>query len=197
MIERGRAKARVLLGRGQVECGPALLAQVSGVLEGKGHFVLEFASKRHLKAIIRYVLRRQSWNPFDHTPYEFVEMNLDFHPTWMQERLSEAMFHVKRKRTVSHFRLPFLKRAVPAKLLAAMDGICQPTGALWQLTPSVFVQCTAENQGTSSPSQRLFRCPDCGHDGLDEHPEMVACRICGGFWPIEDGIYNFKLSSPV
>ena len=171
---------------------PTLLTEIARVMAGQGTFVLEFASKRHLKAIARYALRRQAWNPFDPEPVEFVDMNFDFHPAWMRDRLAEAMFHVKHQRTVSHFRLPLLKRWIPAAGLAALDGFCQPTGAWWQLTPSVFVQSQREGETEQPTSRLLFRCPACGSAELDESSEAVSCKACGRHWPVEDGIYNFK-----
>ena len=176
-----------------VEDVPALLEEVARVLRGGGDYVLEFASKKHLKAIARYLLRRQEWSPFDPEPYEFVEMNYDFHPVWMRERLAEAGFHVKHQRTVSHFRLPLLKRLAPARALAALDGLCQPTGAWWQWTPSVFVHCMLDRaENGPAPGGKLFRCPACGSVDLRESPEAFTCQGCGRRWPIEDGIYNFK-----
>jgi ubiquinone/menaquinone biosynthesis C-methylase UbiE len=175
-----------------VEDVPALLAQVERTLAAGGTYLLEFASKRHLKAIARYALRRQQWSPFDLEPHEFVEMNLNFHPGWMRDRLAEAMFHVKRTLTVSHFRLPILKRVVPAGALARLDGLCQPTGAWWQLTPSVFFQCAPDREGGPSPTTQLFRCPACGCTALTGSDEALTCPDCSHRWPIEDGIYNFK-----
>jgi ubiquinone/menaquinone biosynthesis C-methylase UbiE/uncharacterized protein YbaR (Trm112 family) len=175
-----------------VEEVPTLLAEMGRILADGGTYVLEFASKRHLKAILRYTLRRQPWNPFDPAPYEFVEMNYDFHPHWMRDRLTEAMFHVKHTRTVSHFRLPLLKKLIPAPTLAALDGLCQPTGACWQLTPSVFVACTRERKMGAAPTGLLFRCPICGFSDLHESPEALTCKGCHRHWPIEDGIYNLK-----
>ena len=181
-----------------VEHVPALLGEVARVLAGSGTYLLEFASKRHLKSILRYALGRQAWNPFDLEPVEFVEMNYDFHPDWMRERLKEAMFHVKHTRTVSHFRLPMLKKVIPANLLAAVDGLCQPTGAWWQLTPSVFVQCENGKGAEAAPATagataaQLFRCPSCHDSDLVESTGALVCQGCGARWPIEDGIYNFK-----
>ncbi len=175
-----------------VEDVPALLGEVSRVLAGGGTFVLEHASKRHLKSILRYLARRQDWNPFDPEPYEFVEMNFDFHPDWMRQRLDEAMFHVKRTLTVSHFRLPLLKRLVPAPLLAALDGLCQPTGAWWQLTPSVFLEAQAAGPLAAPSDQLVFHCPACGCDRLQAAAEAWRCPGCAREWPIEDGIHNFK-----
>jgi ubiquinone/menaquinone biosynthesis C-methylase UbiE len=175
-----------------VEDVPALLGEIRRILDSRGTFLLEFASKRNLKAILRYALGGQKWSPFDPAPYEFVEMNFDFHPDWMRDRLAEEMFHVKHTRTVSHFRLPLLKKLVPARALAALDGICQPTGAWWQLTPSIFFQCQLEKEPGILSAEQLFRCPACGSPDLSKAPEALICEGCHRHWPIEDGIYNFK-----
>jgi ubiquinone/menaquinone biosynthesis C-methylase UbiE len=174
-----------------VEQVPVFLEQLRSVLATEGSFVLEFANKRHLKSILRYIARRQVWSPFDQEPYEFLEMNLDFHPTWMASRLAEAGFHVKRRLTVSHFRMPVLKRLIPARVLATVDGLLQPTGRWWQLTPSVFFQCAKEGPSRPFQAEPLFRCPVCDGD-LDRTDQGWICRACGRLWPIEDGIHDFK-----
>jgi len=171
---------------------PALFSELARVMSGGGTFVLEFANKRHLKAIARYALRRQVWNPFSPEPYEFVDMNFDFHPTWMRARLAEAMFHVKQTLTVSHFRLPLLKRLLPARLLAAVDNRLQPTGAWWQLTPSVFFRAEAGGPKGEATQALVFRCPACAGVRLEAEGKGLTCAACGQRWPVEDGIYNFK-----
>jgi len=172
---------------------PAALAEVRRCLAGAGVFVLEFANKRHLKSILRWLLRRQRWSPFDPAPYEFVEMNFDFHPAWMRARLAEAAFHVKQCRTVSHFRLPLLKRLVPAAALAALDGLLQPTGAWCQLTPSVFCRAVLDGPRVPAAGALIFRCPACSGPLPGAESQVLACGRCGREWPIEDGIYNFKV----
>ena len=109
----------------------------------------------------------------------------------MQHRLVEAGFHVKRRLTVSHFRLPLLKRLLPARMLAAADSLCQPTGAWWQLTPSIFVQCTQPTSTADPTASQFFRCPACHSTTLHPGPELLTCEQCETRWPIEDGIYNF------
>lgn len=175
-----------------VENVPGLLGEIARVLADHGAFVLEFANKRHLKAILRYALGQQQWSPFDPAPYEFVPMNYDFHPAWMREQLAEAGFHVKHQRSVSHFRLPFFKRWVPARTLAALDGFCQPTGAWWQLTPSVFVDCSPSPRGGDELAAALLCCPACKSSHLHESITAMICSGCGRHWAVEDGIYNFK-----
>ncbi len=170
------------------------LAEARRVLRGGGLFILEFASKRHLKAILRYWLGRQSWNPFSLEPVEFAPLNFDFHPRAVDAWLREAGFRVERRLTVSHFRLAWLKRVVPTRVLVTLDALAQLTGDWWQLTPSVFVKARAVPKGPSPPPrpQLRFRCPVCGHAPLTEHEDRITCPACGRVWAIRDGIYDFK-----
>lgn len=170
---------------------PAALAQIRRIVAPGGAFVAEYASKRHLKAIARYALRRQSWSPFDPEPYEFVPLNFDFHPAWMSQRLQEAGFALERELAVSHFRHPLLKRLVPAGALAAADGAVQGVGALWKLTPSVFVRCRVPGRPPAALPADLFHCPECAGPLVPE-PERLRCARCGLAWSTAGGLYDFK-----
>ncbi|MBN1812620.1 MAG: class I SAM-dependent methyltransferase [Anaerolineae bacterium] len=170
---------------------PAVLRGVAQILAPGGAFVLEFANKRNLKAILRHLLRRQDWSPFDREPVEFAKLNFDFHPAWMRERLAEVGLRVQKTRTVSHFRVGLLKRVVPTGLLVALDRLLQPTGALWQLSPSVFVRCRGGDKA-SSPAGAFFRCTICASTALMEEGEALSCTDCGARFAIRDGIYDFK-----
>ncbi len=174
------------------------LRQVQRVLQPSAVFLLEFANKRHLKAILRYVLRRQAWNPFHLEPIEFAPLNFNFHPRAVRQWLSESGFVVERTLTVSHFRVGLLKRLIPARLLAGLDALLQGTGALWQLSPSVFVRArTKEAIATTSslPPQEVisfFRCPTCTHTPLQEQSDVLLCPACNKRWPVQEGIYDFR-----
>ena len=93
-----------------VEDVPSLLNQVARILSGSG--TLRAGVCQQAEPEGHPPLRRSPpvVEPLRSHPHEFAEMNFDFHPAWMQERLTEAGFHVKRRLTVSHFRLPLLKR---------------------------------------------------------------------------------------
>jgi len=174
---------------------PAVLRGVAQILVPGGAFVLEFANKRNLKAILRYLLQRQDWSPFDPEPVEFAKLNFDFHPAWIRERLADVGLLVQEQRTVSHFRLDLLKRLAPTGLLVKLDQLCQPTGALWQLTPSVFVRCAARSDKLVAPPRAFFRCPICGSVALKEKDAVLNCADCGALFAVRDGIYDFK--SPI
>ncbi len=169
------------------------LSQIRRVMGPGGTFILEFANKMNLKAILRYALRRQNWNPFTLEPVEFVDLNFDFHPRAVRQWLGEADFRLERQLTVSHFRLNLLKRLIPTRLLVGMDALAQLTGDWWQLSPSVFTRSQAVGAaGSESPLGAFFRCPDCGSSDLAETDEALTCAKCGQAWPIVDGIYDFR-----
>ena len=172
---------------------PRALAQIRRVLRPQGTFILEFASKLNLKAILRYLLRRQKWSPFTPEPVEFVPLNFDFHPRTVRSWLNEASFEIKRQLTVSHFRIGLLKRIVPTRLLVALDSLAQLTGDWWQFTPSVFVKSQAVGQDVIlSYDGAFFRCPACEHEELKDTSQALICSGCGKEWPIIGGIYDFR-----
>jgi pimeloyl-ACP methyl ester carboxylesterase len=155
--------------------------------------VLEFANKRHLKNIARYLLGRGA-NPFAPEPYEFAELHFDFHPHWVQARLAEAGFAIEQRLSVSLLRAGLLKRSVPTRWLVALDAALQrPTAALTP-APSVFMRARRHGRAATRPIERaaLFRCPDCGHEPLSRTDDAVACPACEGRWPIINGVHVFK-----
>lgn len=174
---------------------PRVLAQVRSALQPGAVFILEFANKQNMKAILRYLLGRQTWSPFTREPVEFAALNFDFHPAAVKAWLTEAGFRVEKMRTVSHFRLALLKRLVPARLLARLDGLVQWTGALWQLTPSVFVRARAKGEAVAqTPTDILgwFKCLSCGHTPLEQRGETLVCPACACWWIVQGGIYDFR-----
>lgn len=180
---------------------PAVLHGISDTLEPGGAFVLEFANKQNVKAIARYVLRRQAWSPFDREPVEFVNLNFDFHPRWMWAQLERAGLRREAVRTVSHFRIEFLKRMIPTPILTTLDALAQPTGALWQLSPSVFVRSRAGAGKTAAAKEAFFRCPTCGQplggqplgeQPLGAPPQTEFHCVCGKVWRRKGGIYDFR-----
>lgn len=171
---------------------PALFAELARIARPDGHYILEFANKKNLKAILRYGLRRQSWSPFAPEPVEFVPLNFDFHPKWMQTHLQQKGFTPITIRTVSYFRLPRLKNSLPTSWLVQLDTLAQATGHLWQLSPSVFIGSHSPKTGTPAIPGAFFACPDCrvpiGNVGVGN----LTCPQCGHIWGVENGLYDFK-----
>ena len=182
---------------------PKALSQVRNALGAGGVFILEFANKLNLKAIFRYLLGRQPWSPFTVEPIEFAKLNFDFHPRAVRNWLKDLGFRIEKTLSLSHFRVGFLKRIVPTKLLVFLDSLFQWTGALWQLSPSVFIRARrGGDQGrpgigagpSPAPTDILlfFKCPDCDHSPLTQKNDALACSNCAKRWAVKDGIYDFR-----
>lgn len=171
---------------------PALFRELNRIARPGGQYILEFASKQHLKAILRYALRRQTWSPFEQEPVEFVPLNFDFHPAWIRRTLRAAGFHPGRTLTVSHFRLDPVKRLVPTGVLTALDSAAQFTGNWWQLTPSVFVHNAHPADGATAAAEHFFACPECGMPLGAPVDGALLCAGCGRRWRVTDGLYDFK-----
>jgi len=167
------------------------LQSIRRVLSHDATFILEFANKRNLKAIARYLLRKQEWNPFDREPVEFTELNFDFHPKAIRSWLRSCEFDIKKQLTVSHFRTEFLKRHVSPQTLAKLDSALQWTGAFAQYTPSVFTKAIMTGQSPTVAQGAFFQCPVCGCD-LPEEKHDLKCQKCGRVWQYHDGIYDFR-----
>jgi len=179
---------------------PKALGQVKNVLRSDGIFVLEFANKQNIKAILRYLLGKQKWSPFSLEPVEFATLNFDFHPKAVRNWLRDLGFTIERMLTLSHFRVDFLKQVVPTGILVSLDSLFQWTGDLWQLTPSVFVKACKmarnphgiETRPALANPLMIFKCPDCGHYGLEDEKTHLECQSCGKKWEVRDGIYDFR-----
>jgi SAM-dependent methyltransferase len=170
---------------------PRALQQVRQVLQPGAAFILEYANKHNLKAILRYWLNRQSWSPFTHEPVEFARLNFDFHPAAVRAWLNQCGFNIERQLTVSHLRAGLLKRLFPLGVLVGLDSLFQWSGAWWQLTPSVFVLSRAVGETPATDPTYFFRCPSCGQ-GLPELTQDLPCPACERVYPYRDGIYDFR-----
>jgi len=175
---------------------PAALRQVRRSLAVGATFVLEFANKRHLKAIARYALGRQAWCPFDPQPVEFAPLNFDFHPRWMLAAARAAGFEVRARRAVSYLRLGLLKRWLPLKLLVGLDALLQPSGAIALLSPSAFVQLVVPPadgapDGRGLTGEAIFCSPRSGAP-LRREGDALVCDADGTRWRAEENFYDFK-----
>jgi ubiquinone/menaquinone biosynthesis C-methylase UbiE len=169
-----------------------LFAELARIAAPDGTYVLEFANKRNLKAILRYLLRKQTWSPFTPDPVEFVELNYDFHPTWMRHMLLRAGFRPYRRRAVSFFRLGVLKHHVRPVWLATADRLLQPLGRWRPFTPSVFVASHHPPQARQATPDAFFSCPVCHTPLGPPQYEDLRCAGCQRVWAYDEGIYDFK-----
>lgn len=173
---------------------PSLFTELGRVSRTDGVYVLEFASKHNLKAMLRHAARRQNWSPYDHEPIEFVDLNYDFHPQWIGEQLATAGFLPGAQLTVSHFRFGPIKKLVPVRLLVSLDSMAQRTGDWWQLSPSVFVRSRYVGAGHVAAPDAFFACPTCRTPLGEPEDDLLICANpdCGARWRVSGNLYDFK-----
>jgi ubiquinone/menaquinone biosynthesis C-methylase UbiE len=174
---------------------PLALSQVRRVLQTGAVFILEYANKQNLKAILRYALGRQKWSPFSREPVEFAALNFDFHPAAVREWLAASGFTVERQLTVSHFRTGLFKKLLPLRLLVWLDTLASLTGDLWQLSPSVFARCRALGESPAAAHGAFFACPACGQALQTDASPLITCPGCRESYPFQGGIYDFRIPS--
>jgi ubiquinone/menaquinone biosynthesis C-methylase UbiE len=178
----------------------AALTQLRRLLHRHSVAVLEYANKRNIKAILRWGLRRQSWSPFDPQPVEFVELNYDFHPQWMDAQMRSAGLQVRKRLAVSHFRLAQLKQRLPPARLAQLDSVLFDWGGTFPVAPSVFLQAAAPGAvsrptigGGPAEVHHLLRCPACGSEQLERAAaEQVLCPQCSAVYRRHLGVWDMK-----
>jgi SAM-dependent methyltransferase/ribosomal protein S27AE len=168
----------------------AALKQVRAAMSPGAVFILEYANKRNLKAMLRYTLGTQQWRPYDENPIEFVPLHFDFHPRYMKNTLVDAGFQPTRRLPVSYLRIGLLKRLFPARMLAGMDALLQSSGLLY--SPSIFSQNRVAGERPSSLTDKLFKCPVCSSTDLSEGEERLICGECGRQWSKASGVYDFR-----
>ena len=169
----------------------AAFGEIQRILRPEGRYILEYANKRNLKEVLRHFVGRSSRKPFSPEPVEYAPLHFDFHPSYIEQLLRDAHFTLERGLAVSSLRLGLLKRVVPHSWLIRADGALQSPTASLKLAPSMFLLARADKKGQDS--ERLFRCPACGNEELEEAPSSLLCGVCGRSWPLEDGIYDFGM----
>ena len=170
---------------------PRILRELRRTMTPGATLILEHANKQNLKAMLRYALQRQDWSPYTREPVEFVELNFDFHPAYIQDELVRAGFEVAMRLPVSFFRIGWAKRHLSTNTLVTLDSLLQYTRLL--LTPSIFVKATATGAEPAAPVpvESLLACPETGAP-LTRQGDVLVSRATGKRWPIRDGIYDFK-----
>ena len=118
----------------------AVFREFARILRPDGVLVLEFANKRHLKAIAKYALRRQDWSPHTLEPFEYRPLHFDRHPVEVRRLLRKSGFAVERQLTASLFRFPAVSRHVGPGWLAAIERPLQPLLGPFTPGPSVFLR---------------------------------------------------------
>ncbi len=172
---------------------PQTLQSVRRVMAENSQFLLEFANKRNLKSIMRWLLRRQTWSPFSPEQVEFVELNYNFHPKTIIKTLAETGFENENVLGVSFFRSDWFKNHIKHERLVSWDARLQPSRLFKGYTPSIFTLNRAEGPSEVPAQGDFFACPICSHP-LPEAKKTQICPGCSHEWQYDQGIYEFRIN---
>lgn len=169
--------------------------QISQVLADRSVFLLEFANKRNIKSILRFLVGRQDWSPFTPEQVEFVKLNFDFHPKTVKTLMAASGFGVEKQVAVSYLRAGFFKKVIPLPVLHIFEHVLQRMFSWAALSPSIFLRSIVRNGIAQAGEDVFFRCPACGNYPLKDTPPRIHCDACGRDYPVRDGIYDFRLDA--
>lgn len=172
---------------------PRAFAECARIVRPSGTYLTDFANKKHLKAIAKYVLgRSEGMNPFAPEPYEFVKLNFDYHPSYISEKLDAAGFQIRETLAVSTFRIGALKRRVPTSVLVSLDNALQRPTAGLAVSPSILFRAESRKTGAPQLNPNLWRCLVCGGEAFQESAEELKCAACGTVVRRVNGIWDFR-----
>lgn len=180
---------------------PNAFTEIARAVRPYGTYLTDFANKRHLKALVKYHLglsraqsreRANGMNPYSLEPYEFVKLNFDYHPNYVQKNLVEVGFEIRDERAVSTFRISGLKRVVPTSLLVSMDGALQQITAPLKIAPSILYRTESIKNGDARLNENLWRCVKCHAEKILVLRIMMQCEQCGAQFFQNKGIWEMK-----
>lgn len=124
-----------------VENVPAFFEQVNRVLKQDGIFIFEYANKKNLAQIIRFILKKPNANPFDYTPSKIgTGVYYNFHPDYIRDMLEQNGFVIEQELAVSIFRNNFIKKLLGHRFLSILERLLQKPLSRFYPSPSVFVK---------------------------------------------------------
>ena len=143
---------RVMHHIGNVE---KFMNEVSRILKPGGYFLLEFANKRNLKNILKFMFGRLKQSPFDSRPLQIGATILDYHPKFIKSLLRKTGFKILKQVSASNYRLGFLKKHINLKVLLFFERIYQNIFSFIDTGPSIFLKTI-----NLSPLQAVFGSPE-------------------------------------
>lgn len=181
------------------------ISEANRILKKNGIFILEFANKRNIKNIAKFVFGKLKESPFSANPYRIGETIHDNHPKVIAGYLKSNFFAVKKATSVSNLRIGFLKRKLKIQCLLLLENIGQICFSLFKLGPSIFIKSYSrknDNKGKVDVSfaqtekfEDLLLCPKCknARSVMKVLGDSVTCASCGAEFKITDGIYDLRM----
>ncbi len=178
-----------------IEKPEQVIDEISRILHNNSTFILEFANKFHIKAVIRAFLKLDmkflvSREPYkiptsshaEGTPKDDPGIYYNFSFPYTKTLLVSRQIFPRKTLSLSFFRIPTLKKIVDVHTLSTIERIFQKIFGLSKITPSVIIignKITKEDM----PSENIKKledvvcCPKCRGD-LHFEGSNIACTKC-------------------
>ncbi|MFC2144920.1 methyltransferase domain-containing protein [Actinomycetota bacterium] len=114
--------------------------EVKRILKEGGLYLFEFANKRNLKNILRFMIGKMDTSPFGPVPSQVGETIRNYHPKEIFKKLKQRDIRIERIISVSNFRLGILKKIFGNKLLLLFENIYQKLFSFITWGPSIFIK---------------------------------------------------------
>jgi ubiquinone/menaquinone biosynthesis C-methylase UbiE len=185
--------------------------EVKRILKDNGLYLLEFANKRNLKNIFRFLLGRMKLSPFNPKPLQVGETIKNYHPKYILRQLAERKLDIEKIISTSNYRAGFLKRILGNRLLLLFERFYQALFPRIMLGPSIFLKARhmgAKVQDFKKPAGKIevpsgtggiayfmdiLLCPGCGNRDIDLKAEEIICKKCGRAYGHQKSIIDLRL----
>jgi SAM-dependent methyltransferase len=168
----------------------AILAEVRRVLSSKGVFIFNYCNILNLRQMILWILHLKRENPLTLETIGGGTCLISHHPKYVHRLL--------RKNGYSDMKYlgagVFDKIPDPSGHLLPLAKLFAPVFSLTKLAPWINCRAVASigEALDTKHEEDIFICPSC-HGDLIRQPNAYKCKLCGGTYPIENGIIDFRL----
>lgn len=180
------------------------ISETGRILKDKGLFILEFANKRNLKNIFKFIFGKLKQSPFSPEPYMIGENIQDNHPRVIIGYFKKNDLKINKIISVSNLRAGFLKRKLSLGNLLRLENISQGLLSLCKPGPSIFIKAFKninENIDNMEKIPQKFTdmllCPGCKNleSVLEINENFLICNFCGSKYAIDENIFDLRLKN--
>lgn len=117
-------------------------------LSPRGYFILEYANKKHFKAVLQEFFHGNLTFPLDIFSRDIrctknIKKNtlpfINYHPDEINKKLADTGFEIIKTLSVSNIRSSFLKKVFPLDTLLSLEGTFQTCLARVYFGPSIMI----------------------------------------------------------
>lgn len=164
-------------------------------------WILEFPQKLHALARIRALVRGQLRNLSEQVPLNLAgrpdRVFLNYHPKAIRHRLQRLGWSIRSTRSVSNFRIPWVKNHVKTQHLMFLEYWAQTWLAPLGFGPSLWLSLLKERNRSPETLHwaHVLACPGCG-SGVHWEGDMLSCQGCGERFHKRSGIWDMRWPRP-